>query len=97
MPASAGMTGAHSQLVSDAMAFVHRREHRPRRESVAGEPHLEPLRPQRRGEAVVGEARRRVREERDVLESYRLGVAAYLVKPVQPEAFLDAVSRLRLT
>ena len=36
-------------------------------------------------------------EERDVLESYRLGIADYLVKPVQPEAFLDAVSRLRLT
>jgi len=35
-------------------------------------------------------------EERDVLESYRLGVAAYLDKPVVPEAFRDAVSKLGL-
>jgi CheY-like chemotaxis protein len=36
-------------------------------------------------------------EERDVLESYRLGIAAYLVKPFEQEAFLDTVLRLRLT
>ncbi len=35
-------------------------------------------------------------EERDVLESYRLGVNSYIVKPVQFEAFLDVVSNIGL-
>jgi len=35
-------------------------------------------------------------EERDVLESYRLGVDRYLVKPVRFEAFLDTVSSIGL-
>jgi len=35
-------------------------------------------------------------EERDVLESYRLGVNSYIVKPVQFEAFLDVVSSIGL-
>lgn len=35
-------------------------------------------------------------EERDVLESYRLGVHAYVVKPVHAHALRDAVSRLGL-
>ena len=33
-------------------------------------------------------------EERDVLESYRLGVDGYIVKPVQAHALRGAVSRL---
>ena len=36
-------------------------------------------------------------EERDVLESYRLGIAAYLLKPVRREAFAQVVSSLRLS
>ena len=35
-------------------------------------------------------------EERDVLESYRLGVNSYIVKPVQFEAFLDTVVKIGL-
>ncbi len=35
-------------------------------------------------------------EERDVVESYRLGVNSYVVKPVQFESFLEAVARLGL-
>lgn len=35
-------------------------------------------------------------EERDVLESYRLGVNSYIVKPVQFDAFLDTVSKIGL-
>jgi CheY-like chemotaxis protein len=35
-------------------------------------------------------------EESDVLESYRLGVDSYLVKPVQSEAFLDTVAKIGL-
>jgi len=35
-------------------------------------------------------------EERDVLESYRLGANSYIVKPVQFEAFIDTVSSLGL-
>jgi CheY-like chemotaxis protein len=35
-------------------------------------------------------------EERDVVESYRLGVNSYVVKPVQFEAFLDTVARIGL-
>jgi two-component system, response regulator len=34
------------------------------------------------------------KEERDIIESYRLGVNAYIVKPVNFEKFLDAVSEL---
>jgi two-component system response regulator len=34
------------------------------------------------------------REERDVVESYRLGVNSYIVKPVEFEAFLDVVKSL---
>ncbi|MGH9369747.1 MAG: response regulator [Thermoanaerobaculia bacterium] len=34
------------------------------------------------------------REERDLVESYRLGVNAYVVKPVDFSAFVDAVRRL---
>jgi CheY-like chemotaxis protein len=36
------------------------------------------------------------REERDVVESYRLGVNSYVVKPVEFEAFARAVSELGL-
>jgi two-component system, response regulator len=35
-------------------------------------------------------------EERDIVETYRLGVNSYIVKPVQFEAFLDTVSKLGL-
>lgn len=35
-------------------------------------------------------------EERDVVESYRLGVNSYIVKPVAFEAFLDTVSSIGL-
>jgi len=35
-------------------------------------------------------------EESDVLESYRLGVDSYLVKPVRCEAFLDTVAKIGL-
>jgi two-component system, response regulator len=35
-------------------------------------------------------------EERDVLESYRLGVNSYIVKPVQFEAFIDTVANIGL-
>ena len=35
-------------------------------------------------------------EERDVLESYRLGVNSYIVKPVAFEAFLETVSKIGL-
>jgi len=35
-------------------------------------------------------------EERDVVESYRLGVNSYIVKPVAFEAFLETVSSLGL-
>jgi DNA-binding NarL/FixJ family response regulator len=35
-------------------------------------------------------------EERDVLESYRLGVNSYIVKPVQFDAFLDTVPKIGL-
>lgn len=34
------------------------------------------------------------REERDLVKSYRLGVNAYVVKPVDFRAFLDAVKEL---
>ena len=35
-------------------------------------------------------------EERDVLESYRLGVNSYIVKPVQFEDFIETVSKIGL-
>jgi len=35
-------------------------------------------------------------EERDVMESYRLGVNSYIVKPVQFEAFIETVSKIGL-
>jgi CheY-like chemotaxis protein len=35
-------------------------------------------------------------EERDVLESYRLGANSYIVKPVQFDAFLETVSKIGL-
>jgi len=35
-------------------------------------------------------------EERDVVESYRLGVNSYIVKPVAFEAFLETVSKIGL-
>ena len=35
-------------------------------------------------------------EERDVVESYRLGVNSYIVKPVQFDAFLDTVTKIGL-
>ena len=34
------------------------------------------------------------REEKDLVESYRLGVNAYVVKPVEFGAFIDAVKQL---
>jgi two-component system response regulator len=36
------------------------------------------------------------KEERDIVESYKLGVNAYIVKPVDFDKFLDAVSQLGL-
>jgi two-component system, response regulator len=36
------------------------------------------------------------KEERDIVESYNLGVNAYIVKPVQFDSFLDAVDRVGL-
>ena len=33
-------------------------------------------------------------EDRDVVESYRLGVNSYLVKPVETEKFIDVVTRV---
>ena len=36
------------------------------------------------------------KEERDVIESYHLGVNAYVVKPVEFEKFVDAVTQLGL-
>jgi len=35
-------------------------------------------------------------EERDVMESYRLGVNSYIVKPVRFEAFLETVASIGL-
>jgi two-component system response regulator len=35
-------------------------------------------------------------EERDVVESYRLGVNSYIVKPVQFEEFLETVAKIGL-
>ncbi len=35
-------------------------------------------------------------EERDVIETYKLGVNSYIVKPVQFEAFHDTVAKLGL-
>jgi DNA-binding response OmpR family regulator len=35
-------------------------------------------------------------EERDLMESYRLGTNAYVVKPVEFQAFVDAVKELGL-
>jgi CheY-like chemotaxis protein len=35
-------------------------------------------------------------QERDVVESYRLGVNSYIVKPVQFEAFLETVAKIGL-
>ena len=35
-------------------------------------------------------------EERDVVDTYHLGVNSYIVKPVQFEAFLDTVSKIGL-
>ncbi|HWP93225.1 MAG TPA: response regulator, partial [Thermodesulfobacteriota bacterium] len=36
------------------------------------------------------------REERDVVESYKLGVNSYMVKPVDFDQFIQAVSQLGL-
>ena len=35
-------------------------------------------------------------EERDVIESYRLGVNSYIVKPVQFDSFMETVSKIGL-
>ena len=35
-------------------------------------------------------------EERDVMESYRLGVNSYIVKPVQFDSFMETVSKIGL-
>lgn len=35
-------------------------------------------------------------EERDVMESYRLGVNSYIVKPVQFDAFMETVAKIGL-
>ena len=36
------------------------------------------------------------KEERDIIESYKLGVNAYVVKPVEFEKFVEAVAQLGL-
>jgi CheY-like chemotaxis protein len=36
------------------------------------------------------------REEKDIIQSYRLGVNSYIVKPVDFEQFIDAVQQLGL-
>jgi two-component system, response regulator len=36
------------------------------------------------------------KEERDIVESYKLGVNAYVVKPVEFEKFVEAVAKLGL-
>ena len=36
------------------------------------------------------------KEERDIVESYKLGVNAYIVKPVDFEKFADAIAKLGL-
>jgi len=36
------------------------------------------------------------KEERDVIESYKLGVNAYVVKPVEFEKFVEAVAQVGL-
>jgi CheY-like chemotaxis protein len=36
------------------------------------------------------------KEERDIVEAYKLGVNSYIVKPVDFDKFVDAVSRLGL-
>ncbi len=36
------------------------------------------------------------KEERDLVESYRLGVNSYIVKPVEFDKFVEAVANLRL-
>ncbi|MBN1602465.1 MAG: response regulator [Chitinispirillaceae bacterium] len=36
------------------------------------------------------------REEKDIIESYKLGVNAYVVKPVDFQQFIDAVKKLGL-
>jgi two-component system response regulator len=36
------------------------------------------------------------KEERDIIESYQLGVNAYVVKPVEFEKFVEAVAQLGL-
>ncbi len=36
------------------------------------------------------------REERDLMESYRLGVNSYIVKPVEFDAFIEAVRQVGL-
>lgn len=36
------------------------------------------------------------KEERDVIESYNLGVNSYIVKPVEFDAFVDVISNLGL-
>lgn len=36
------------------------------------------------------------KEERDIIESYKLGVNAYVVKPVEFEKFVEAVAKLGL-
>lgn len=36
------------------------------------------------------------REEQDMIESYKLGVNSYIVKPVDFDKFLDAVGKLGL-
>ena len=35
-------------------------------------------------------------EERDVIESYRLGVNSYIVKPVQFDQFIETVAKIGL-
>jgi two-component system, response regulator len=34
------------------------------------------------------------KEEKDIIESYKLGVNAYVVKPVEMDKFIDAVSQI---
>jgi PleD family two-component response regulator len=57
---------------------------------------LERLKSDRRTQAIPVVVLSSSREERDVMESYRLGVNSYIVKPVDFEQFTESVRQLGL-